>query len=405
MIPEPVSGKTVLILGAGIYQVPLIRQARAMGLRVLVASRPGPYPGFELADQPFYVDTTDADAVLDIAQREKIAGICTTGTDVALTALGRVADELHLPGPSAAAASIATNKWLMRQAGRQAGVRMPDFRGVRNSAEARRALKELGLPVMVKAVDSSGSRGIVKVTRPEDLDAAIEKVLAVNRYERFLVEQFIEGMDCGAEAFVHRGRLAFLLPTGCMVFRGDATVPIGHYLPFPEGLTLLADVREQVERCVRAAGLDSCAMNFDFILSDGRIHVIEFGARAGATGLPELVSLHCGTNYYEQILRAALGLEPRFGPATGPSCAVHLLLSDRDGPLVEWRDLNPPDAHTVDISFDCRPGEPVRRFRVGPDRIGQIIVKGNALSKVLADLETKKKNIRIVVADETGPAA
>jgi biotin carboxylase len=405
MIPEPVNGKSVLILGAGIYQVPLIRQARAMGLRVLVASRPGPYPGFELADQPYHVDTTDAAAVLDIARREKIAGICTTGTDVALAALGRVADELHLPGPSAAAASIATNKLLMRQACRAVGVRMPDFRGVRDRAEACRAMNELGLPVMVKAVDSSGSRGIVKVNRPADLDAAIEKVLAVNRYESFLVEQFIEGTDCGAEAFVHRGRLVFLLPTGCMVFHGDATVPIGHYLPFPESLGCLADLREQVERCVRAAGLDNCAMNFDFILIDGRIYVIEFGARAGATGLPELVSLHCGTKYYEQILRAALGLEPRFGPATGPSCAVHLLLSDRDGRLVEWRNLNPPDDPTMDISFDCRPGEPVRRFRIGPDRIGQIIVRGNALSHVLVDLETKKKNIRVIVADEAGPAA
>ena len=80
--------KKLLILGAGIYQVPLIRKAKELGLYTIVCSIPGNYPGFREADQRYEVDTTDKDAILEIAQREKIAGICTAGTDVAIPSVG-----------------------------------------------------------------------------------------------------------------------------------------------------------------------------------------------------------------------------------------------------------------------------------------------------------------------------
>ena len=54
-----------------------------MGLYTIVASIPGDYPGFALADKAYYINTTDKEAILEIALQEKADGICTTGTDVA----------------------------------------------------------------------------------------------------------------------------------------------------------------------------------------------------------------------------------------------------------------------------------------------------------------------------------
>ena len=67
--------KKILILGAGIYQVPLIKTAKRMGLYTIVASIPGNYPGFELADKVYYENTTDYKRILSIARKEKIDGI------------------------------------------------------------------------------------------------------------------------------------------------------------------------------------------------------------------------------------------------------------------------------------------------------------------------------------------
>ena len=82
--------KKLLILGAGIYQVPLIKKAQEMGIYTIVTSIPGNYPGFEIADKVYYENTTDYEAILKIAQDEKIDGIVTSGTDVAIITVGKV---------------------------------------------------------------------------------------------------------------------------------------------------------------------------------------------------------------------------------------------------------------------------------------------------------------------------
>ena len=99
--------KKLLILGAGIYQVPLIKTAKRMGIQTLVASIPGNYPGFELADKVFYENTVDHEKILGIAREEQIDGIVTAGTDVAVITIGKVCDALGLKGLSAEAAAIA----------------------------------------------------------------------------------------------------------------------------------------------------------------------------------------------------------------------------------------------------------------------------------------------------------
>ena len=89
-----------MILGAGIYQVPLIQKAKEMGLETIVVSIPGNYPGFAFADKVYKLDTRDQEAVLRAAQRERIDGICTSGTDVAVVTIGYVCEKLGLPGIS-----------------------------------------------------------------------------------------------------------------------------------------------------------------------------------------------------------------------------------------------------------------------------------------------------------------
>ena len=92
--------KKILILGAGIYQLPLIKTAKSLGLEVVVTSVRGNYPGFALADKVYYEDTTNGEEILKIAKKENIDGICTSGTDVAMKSLGMVVDEMGLIGPS-----------------------------------------------------------------------------------------------------------------------------------------------------------------------------------------------------------------------------------------------------------------------------------------------------------------
>ena len=163
----------ILILGAGIYQLPLIKKAKEMGLFTIVCSIRGHYPGFTLADRVYYVDTTDQDEILNIAKKEKIHGIVTTGTDVAVKTIGYVCNQLHLPGLSLESALLATDKYLMKEAFLHNGVSCAHHIRVTSSAEALRACENLGYPAMIKCTDSSGSRGISRVDSPAEVPGAI----------------------------------------------------------------------------------------------------------------------------------------------------------------------------------------------------------------------------------------
>ena len=99
--------KTLMIMGAGIYQVPLIKTAKRMGIHTIAVSIPGNYPGFAYADEVLHINTVDSGAVLKAAREKKIDGICTAGTDVAVMTIGRVNDAMGLSGISYEAARLA----------------------------------------------------------------------------------------------------------------------------------------------------------------------------------------------------------------------------------------------------------------------------------------------------------
>ncbi|MBQ6401016.1 MAG: ATP-grasp domain-containing protein [Firmicutes bacterium] len=398
--------KKVLILGAGIYQVPLIQTAKKMGIYTIVASIPGNYPGFELADKVYFENTTDYGKILAIARREKIDGIITTGTDVAVITIGRVCDTLGLPGLSFQAASIATDKLKMKTCYEENGVRTARFRRISfDDEDYARQISDLAFPLMFKSVDSSGSRGIVKVNSPAEFDDARNVVLENTRSNYFVVEEFIEGEEFGAQAFVRGGEIQFILPHGDYIFKGDTGVPVGHFAPYALSPERLEDTKEQLQRAIRAMGLDNCAINADFIMKDGKTYVLEIGGRSGATCLAELVSIYYGYNYYEKILKTALG-EPvdfRAGDGTpadrcaGTPNASMLLMSDRDGVIRAQENNNPEDPDIVDVQFDYQPGDTVRKFHVGPHRIGHVITRGATLDEAVEKLHQALDNIRITV--------
>lgn len=76
----------------------IVKKAKEMGIYTIVVSIPGNYPGFALADKVIYENTVDYERILEVAKEEKIDGIVTAGTDVAVITIGKVCDELGLAG-------------------------------------------------------------------------------------------------------------------------------------------------------------------------------------------------------------------------------------------------------------------------------------------------------------------
>ena len=367
----------IMIMGAGIYQVPLIKTAKRMGLETIVASIPGNYPGFALADKVYYINTTDQEAILKVVREEGIAGICTAGTDVAVATIGYVNQQLGLSGVCREAAAKTSDKTLMQDTFKAGNVASARHIKADYPEAARAAAAEIGYPVVVKCVDSSGSRGISIVETEAELDDAFEDALRYSRRPYALVEQKLPGREIGIDGIVENGELVFLAPHQKYVYQsGETVITAGHDFPYEGSPALMEDLRRQTQRAVRALGLDNCAVNLDAFVDGDHLYVIEIGGRSGATCIPELISMYYGFDYYEMILRLALGRKVDCrGQEDCAPCTARLIMSPADGVITGYDQtgLETLREEGVQIGLDYAAGDAIEAMRNGTDRLGQVI--------------------------------
>lgn len=391
-----------MILGASYSQIPLMRAARRLGFTVVAASIPGDYQGFQEADEIAYVDITDPEAVYEAAKKAEISGIATCCMDVGTRSLGYVCEKMGLPGPGDLAGQACTDKYLQKQAYVRAGVNTARFFQVHTREELEQALDQLKFPVMVKAVDLMGSRGIFRCdTRQEALDH-FQESMEQTKKDYCIVEEFLEGSMFGVEAMVAGGSLMYLLPLGNELLDGNPPFPVGHYVPWEHTEDLGEQVREQVERVIAALGFDNCPMDLDCMLMDGKVYIIEATARAGATCIADTVSIYFGIDYYEAIVRLAMGMdvEEMFQRADVPHTPsiTRLLSASREGTVQRLQVPDPLPQGVVDLSFNIDVGSQVRPMQNGWDRIGQLIVKGETLAECRNRMEETLAGIHLEIS-------
>lgn len=378
--------KKLLILGAGVYQVPLIEKAKEMGLYTIVSSIPGNYPGFAHADKVYYCNTTDKEAILEIAKEEKVSGLCTAGTDVAIASIGYANQQLGLFGVGEEAAKKTADKAVMQKAFDEGGV--ASARSIRAGSpdEVRKAAEEIGLPVVVKCVDSSGARGIRIVDNSDDLEEAYEYALRYSHKDYVLVESKLPGTEIGVDGIVCDGKLIFVAPHQKSIYKsGQTTVTAGHNFPYDGSDALLEEIRQQTQNAVDALGLDYCAVNLDAFVDGDDCYIIEIGGRSGATCIPELIERCYGFNYYEKIIDLALGVPVSIPELGKKYCKARLIMSPVDGTVtqIDEAGLDVIRADGIDVSLDIAVGSEVEVMTNGTNRLGAVIADTDKEAEML----------------------
>lgn len=393
----------VMILGAGAAQVPLIRTARAMGYETVVATIPGPYPGIEEADIVSYTDITDCEAIAAAAEKFGVCAVSTCCLETGLKALAYACEKLNLPGVTPAAAEISVNKLVMKQVFQDKDVLSAKFRLLKTHEELDEAISEIGLPIVVKAVDLQGSKGVYVVNTAEEAHEALTMCLSLTREDYCLAEEFIAGRSFCAEAFVQNGHIFFVLPDGNITISnpGRPNIPIGHYAPFDCAPEIHDRICAEVRKAIVACGIDNCAVNMDLVLRDGEPYIIELTARAGATCLSELISIYYGVDYYRMILMASLGqdVRPLFEsrrPGYQPT-AASMITSRKTGTIRSIKMPKPLSDSVFDMHLIVQEGDTIRSFSDAGDRIGQIIVSGDSVPACMELIDSTLAQLQIEV--------
>ncbi len=387
--------KKLLINGAGRGNLGLMKAAKQMGVYTIVTGLEGPCK--ELADKIYpEVHPGHPDEVLEVAQHEKIDGAAITCNDMGLESVGRCNDVLHLQGIKEEVAKCAANKLYMKEKLVANGVRTARFMNIHNEAELYNVVKGLEFPVIVKATDLQGSRGICIVREEDKLKSAYDEVMSLTHKDFCIVEEFIEGTEFGAQAFVYKGEVLFVLPHGDETVMCKTAVPVGHYMPYSMSDALAADVDLQARKAIAALGLDNCAVNIDFISRADQANIIELTGRGGANGLTDITGEYFGINYYKMMVVTALGDDPREVFAqrlTTPKASVSkMLTSDKSGIA---KCVTIPTFPDTDITMFIKAGDEVRAFSNSNDDIGQIVVSGVNIEDCNQKIKKAEKELKI----------
>jgi biotin carboxylase len=391
--------KTIMTIGAGVSQVLGIKTAKEMGLKVIAIDRNLNAPGMKLADIALPIDITDINGAIEIAKKYDIDGVITQ-TDLGVITVGTIVDALGLAGNGSEVAYVSTNKVAMRERFKEFSVPSPIFEGVNTVDEAYEMVKRIGFPVMIKAVDSAGSRGVSRLDGFDGLKNAFEDSLMYSREKRVCVEEFVEGIEVGAQAFTYDGKLEMVLVHNDTITPPPNYIPIGHSFPskFPE--ETIKKIEDAISKALKALGIDYGPSNVDLIVTEEGPKILEIGARMGVTCLPELVYEHTGINWVEQAIKVALGEKPFLKRKYNKACAAILLGVKKEGKVKEI--LVPEEIENIsgviDVSIDVKVGNDVKPFAYGgANRIGQVIVVDETAELAEKKAEMIKQMIKFKV--------
>lgn len=330
-----------MILGAGPFQLPAIRKAVARGHYVITVDYLPHNIGHKFSHQYVNCSTTDRECVARAARENDIDGICTFSSDVAIPTVGYVCEQLGLPGVSLVAAETLSMKHRFRSFLRECGLPHPQFVIARSFDEFREQEELIEYPVVFKPVDTSGSRGISCVSTPSEREAvrkAFENALQYSRSGTVCVEEFIRGVEVGGDGVLLDGKFLFITITHKHL---DGFLVRGHSLP-----TNICDddqkrVREILELCCSEVGYTDGPLNFDVIVSDERVVIIEMSPRNGGNGIPSVIARATGVDIEVATLALALGEEPDMTQHTTEiqGAASWVFGSERGGTLQSIRDL------------------------------------------------------------------
>lgn len=335
----------LLCIGAGPEQVPAIELGRRMGYRVVALDGNPQAPGLRCADNGIVVDLRNTEAVIGIAREVNASCIVPVPLGAVLTTVGAVNDAMRWRGISHQSAVACTDKIVMRRALSKGGVRQPSFRITHSPNDVRAAAQAIDLPVVLKPIRGSGSRGVALINSEADLKLMLTKAQATGQFEvagGMMVESALPGSEYGVDAVVVGGECTVLSVRAKVICPPPHRVAIEYTGPMPISPTLFVEVQATIQTAVRALELNDCLVHADILLDvqKSSVSLIEISGRPSGFGLGlEMLPACLGINPVEQMIRMLLGQSFSFKPRMARVGRLKGLF-DRPGKLLAVGDLN-----------------------------------------------------------------
>ena len=393
--------RRLLVLAAGLLQIPVIRKAKEKGYYVIATDGDPHAPGLQYADKAVVIDITSEALMLDLARQERVDGVIHPCSEVSMNVMGRINDELQLHGISRDTALRATNKHLMREAFESYGAPSPKSFCFEDVVEGFRLYSMIGGKSILKPSRNSGSRGVAKMEAGvsfEEFAPLFERAKDESRDASVMIEQFIEGPEFSVEIIVYQGNVHVLQVTDKKTTEAPYFVELGHNQPslFPGSIV---DIVKDAAVCgVKALGLNDCAAHAEVKVQDGKAYLMEIGARLGGDFISTVLThLSSGIDMVAAAIDVALGIEPNLYPITTSQGVAIRYFTPRPGRVVAVENeaaLYAPDVYDAEIYVKA--GDVVREVKSSLDRSGHVIVTAPTAAEAIERAETLISAVKII---------
>lgn len=399
--------KRLMLLGGLRYLLPVIEEAHKLGVYVITADYLPDNIAHKYSDEYCNVSIIDKEAVLAKSRELKIDGILSHAVDPGVVTAAYVAEKMGLPFQcSYEAACILQDKYRFRQFLRDNGFNCPNAKGYTNAEEALKDVDYFNWPVIVKPVDSAGSKGVSRVDDPEKLLDAITYALSESHNGHFIIEDFLEkrGFSAGSESFVVDGKLLY---NGFydQYFDKNAVNP---YTPSAEVWPSIMEqkyqneIKSELQRLFTLLGVTTGLFNVECrVCTNGKAYLMEVSPRAGGNRLAEMLNYAADVNINEAETKKAVGLQVvnMHEPNYKGHFAILVLHSEKEGIFQKIEiETTFREKHVIEEEIRISVGDKVGSFTGANAALGTLFLRFDSREELAEALETQSKWLSIIVS-------
>lgn len=312
--------KRLLLLGGGHAEIPLIQAAQALGYYVITTGNAREGLGHPYADKNVFADFSDKDAMLELARSENVDAVCSGCNDFALLSTAYVCEKMGLPGHDSFETALQIHhKDKYRALAEKLGIATPRAVTVKTCAAGSsgedysadeafaRAVAPLTYPIIVKPVDLTGGKGILRANNLEEAIAAYKNACSRTREDHIVVEEFVEGSNHGFSAFLIGGKVTFCFADNEQYFLNKYMVS-GANTPSTTAPAGIAQLVRDSEKLAAHLHLVDGILHIQYIeRPDGTPVIIEICRRAPGDLYIKFVKYATGVDYPKMIVSAEIG--------------------------------------------------------------------------------------------------
>lgn len=303
--------RRVLFLGGAYSQIPIIKEAKSRGWYIITCDYLPDNPGHVFADEYYNISTTDFEGVFDLAKKIQPDYVIAYASDPAAPIAANVSEKLGLPGNSYQSTRILAEKDLFRTFLTENGFNAPIATSINISENTLEKINLLQFPIIVKPTDSSGSKGVSKVTFIDEVNFAVDYAFLFSRNKRIIAEEFIDNelADIHGDGFVIDGELVFSC-LGDHIYNNKTNPfnPIGTLWPTKQSDDIVKKINDDVNRIVKLSGFRNGPINIEARVSMDRNHyIMEIGPRSGGHFVPQAIQYATGFDMVKASLDVLCG--------------------------------------------------------------------------------------------------